>query len=124
MTEVILATLAFYLFQLMLPHLIAVARGEIAATSLLGARDQVVDNSIIVQRASRAAANMQESMIVFLPLAGLAVASSTSVAETATIWLGLRVAHLITYLLGISFIRTLIWYGTLYCLGSMAIALV
>ena len=66
MTEVILATLAFYLFQLMLPHLIAVARGEIAATSLLGARDQVVDNSIIVQRASRAAANMQESMIVFL----------------------------------------------------------
>ena len=80
MTEVILATLAFYLFQLMLPHLIAVARGEIAATSLL-ARDQVVDNSIIVQRASRAAANMQESMIVFLPLAGLAVANSTSVAE-------------------------------------------
>lgn len=85
MTEVILATLAFYLFQLMLPHLIAVARGEIAATYLLGARDQVVDNSIIVQRASRAAANMQESMIVFLPLAGLAVASSTSVAENATI---------------------------------------
>ena len=52
------------------------------------------------------------------------IASGTSVAETATIWLGLRVAYLITYLMGVSFIRTFIWFGSVYCLGSMAVALV
>ena len=124
MTEVVLATLAFYLLHLMLPNLIAVARGEIDAASLFGVRDETVEKSIIVRRAGRAAVNIQESMIVFLPLAGLAIASGTSVAETATIWLGLRVAYLITYLMGISFIRTFIWFGSVYCLGSMAVALV
>lgn len=124
MTEVVLATLAFYLLHLMLPNLIAVARGEIDAASLFGVRDETVEKSIIVRRAGRAAVNIQESMIVFLPLAGLAIASSTSVAETATIWLGLRVAYLITYLMGVSFIRTFIWFGSVYCLGSMAVALV
>ena len=124
MTEVVLATLAFYLLQLLLPNLIAVARGEIDAASLFGVRDETVEKSIIVRRADRAAVNIQESMIVFLPLAVLAIASGTSVAETATIWLGLRVAYLITYLMGVSFIRTFIWFGSVYCLGSMAVALV
>ena len=124
MTEVVLATLAFYLLHLMLPNLIAVARGEIDAASLFGVRDETVEKSIIVRRAGRAAVNIQESMIVFLPLAVLAIASGTSVAETATIWLGLRVAYLITYLMGVSFIRTFIWFGSVYCLGSMAVALV
>ena len=124
MTEVVLATLAFYLLHLMLPNLIAVARGEIDAASLFGVRDETVEKSIIVRRAGRAAVNIQESMIVFLPLAGLAIAGGTSVAETATIWLGLRVAYLITYLMGVSFIRTFIWFGSVYCLGSMAVALV
>lgn len=123
MTELVLATLALYLLQLMLPNLIAVARGEIDAASLFGVRDTTVEKSIIVRRAERSAINLQESMIVFLPLAGLAIASGTSVAETATIWLGLRVAYLFTYLMGISFIRTFIWFGTVYCLGSMAVAL-
>jgi uncharacterized MAPEG superfamily protein len=124
MTEVVLATLAFYLFQLMLPNLIAVARGEIDAKILFGVRDATVEKSTIVRRADRAAVNIQESMIVFLPLAGLAIASGTSVAETATIWLGLRVAYLITYVMGISFIRTFIWFGSVYCLGVMAVALI
>ena len=124
MTEVVLATLALYLLQLMLPNLIAVARGEIAAKSLFGGRDETVEKSIIVCRAGRAAVNLQESMIVFLPLAALAIANGTSVAETATIWLGLRLAYLITYLMGVAFIRTFIWFGTVYCLGEMAVALV
>ena len=55
MTEVVLATLAFYLLHLMLPNLIAVARGEIDAASLFGVRDETVEKSIIVRLAGRAA---------------------------------------------------------------------
>ncbi len=124
MTEVVLATLAFYLLQLLLPNLIAVARGEIDAASLFGVRDGTVEKSTIVRRADRAAVNIQESLLVFLPLAVLAIGTDTSVAETATIWLGLRVAYLFTYLIGVSYIRTFIWLGSVYCLGSMAVALV
>jgi uncharacterized MAPEG superfamily protein len=124
MTEVVLATLAFYLFQLMLPNLIAVARGEIDAKVLFGVRDATVEKSIIVRRAERAAVNIQESLIVFLPLAALAIAGGTSVAETATIWLGLRIAYLISYVMGIAFVRTFIWFGSVYCLGLMAVALI
>ena len=124
MTEVVLATLAFYLLQLMLPNLIAVVRGEIEVASLFGGRDETIEKSIIVRRADRAANNIQESLVVFLPLAALAIVSGTSVAETAIIWLGLRVAYLITYLMGISFIRTFIWFASVFCLGAMAVALV
>ena len=124
MTEVVLATLAFYLLQLLLPNLIAVARGEIDAASLFGVRDETVEKSTIVRRADRAAVNIQESLLVFLPLAVLAIGTDTSVAETATIWLGLRIAYLFTYLIGVSYIRTFIWLGSVYCLGSMAVALV
>ena len=46
MTEVVLATLAFYLLQLMLPNLIAVARGEIDAASLFGVRDEKIENRL------------------------------------------------------------------------------
>ncbi|HAT08563.1 MAG TPA: hypothetical protein DCS39_04835 [Rhodobiaceae bacterium] len=124
MTEVVLTTLAFYLLHLMLPSLIAVARGEIDAASLFGVRDETVEKSTIVRRADRAAVNIQESLVVFLPLAVLAIGTDTPVAETATIWLGLRVAYLFAYLIGVSYVRTFIWLGSVYCLGSMAVALV
>ena len=50
--------------------------------------------------------------------------SGTNIAETATIWLGLRIAYLITYLMAVSYVRTFIWLGSVYFLGVMAFALV
>ena len=93
----------------MLPNLIAVARGEIEAASFVGGRDETIEKSIIVRRAGRAAVNIQESMIVFLPLAGLAIASGTSLRNRHHL-AGPAGRYLITYLMGISFIRTFIWF--------------
>jgi uncharacterized MAPEG superfamily protein len=124
MTDVLLATLAFYLLQLMLPNLIGVARGEIKPAFLFGGRDETVEKSVPVLRAERASANIQESLVVFLPLSVLAIIGDAATAEIATIWLGLRVAYLITYLTGVSYIRTFIWFASVFCLGSMALALV
>ncbi len=124
MTDILLATLAFYLFHLVLPSLIAVARGEAGAPLLLGGRDNDIERSIPVRRAQRASNNMIESLIVFLPLAVLGITNNAAIAETATIWLALRIAYLITYMTGVSYIRTFIWFGSVYCLGAMAYALV
>ena len=124
MTEVLLAALAFYLLQLMLPSLMAVARGEVTTAALFAQRDQPVEKSIPVGRADRAAKNIQESMLVFVPLLAMGIVTDTNLAGLATVWLGLRIAYLITYVLGIAYIRTFIWFGSIYCLGAMAVALV
>jgi uncharacterized MAPEG superfamily protein len=124
MTEIIIATLILYLAQLILPNMIAVARKELDNSYLFGPRDEAAGTSAVPQRAKRAAVNMQESMIVFLPLAALAVATSAPVAEIATVWLGLRLAYLVTYLMGVGYIRTLIWMASVVCLALMAIELV
>lgn len=124
MTEIIIATLILYLAQLLLPNMIAVARKELDKSYLFGPRDEAAGTSAVPQRAKRAAINMQESMIVFLPLAALAVATSAPVAEIATVWLGLRLAYLVTYLMGVGYVRTLIWMASVVCLALMAIELV
>ena len=124
MTEIILATLILYVAQLLAPNMIAFMRKEVPNSYLYGARDEAADISIIPQRAKRAAVNMQESMIVFMPLAVLATATGAPVAETATIWFGLRIAYLVTYLMGVNYIRTIIWMASVVCLALMAVALV
>ena len=124
MTEIIIATLILYLAQLLLPNMIAVARKELDKSYLFGPRDEAAGTSAVPQRAKRAAINMQESMIVFLPLAALAVATSAPVAEIATVWLGFRLAYLVTYLMGVGYVRTVIWMASVVCLALMAIELV
>ena len=124
MTEIILATLVLYLAQLMLPNMIAALRKEVDVSFLFGSRDEGSSTSLAPARAKRAAVNMQESMIVFLPLAMLATATGAPVAEAATVWLGLRVAYLVTYLMGVQYIRTFIWMASVICLALMAIEMV
>jgi uncharacterized MAPEG superfamily protein len=67
---------------------------------------------------------LQESLLIFIPLALLAISSQAGVAETATIWLGLRVAYLITYAMGLRHVRTIIWTISMVYLYLMGAALV
>ena len=69
----------------MLPNLIGVARGEIKPAFLFGGRDETVEKSVPVLRAERASANIQESLVVFLPLSVLAIIGDAATAEIATI---------------------------------------
>lgn len=123
MIELIFATLGLYIIQLLLPNMLAAARGEVAIDYLVGARDGQPELSDLVLRARRAAVNMQESLLLFLPLAVLAAGSGAAANEAAAVWLGLRVAHLLTYLMGLKHVRTLIWMASLVCLALMAAAL-
>ena len=124
MLEIIFATLVLYVVQLLLPPQMAFFRKEVDLGFLVGARDTQPEFSELVSRAKRAAVNLQESLLIFLPLAVLAVVGNVDTAETAAIWLGLRVAYLITYLMGLKHVRTLIWTGSLICLYLMGAALV
>ncbi len=124
MLEILIAALVFYLVQLLVPSVLGLIRGETSLAYLASARDETPTRSPVLQRARRAAVNMQESLFIFLPLMLLAISRDVNVAEIATVWLGLRVAYMVLYMMGISHIRTIIWTLSIICLFQLGAALI
>ena len=125
MLEIILITGFLVFLQLILPTVLAVATGSASANYLTGPRDVPMENiSPSVARAKRAANNLLETLPVFLTLAVLSVIMEAQTAELAAIWLGLRVAYVCASLMHVDYIRTLIWFGSVFCLIMMGLALI
>ena len=125
MLEIILVTGLLVFLQLTLPTMLAVATGSATARYLAGPRDAPMENmAASVARAKRASNNLLETLPVFLTLAVLSIIMEVQTAELAAIWLGLRVAYLFAYLMHIDYIRTLIWFGSVFCLIMMGLALI
>ena len=125
MLEIILITGLLVFLQLILPTMLAVATGSATANYLAGPRDVPMENmAASVARAKRAGNNLLETLPVFLTLAVLSIIMEVQTAELAAIWLGLRVAYVFAYLMHIDYIRTLIWFGSVFCLIMMGLALI
>ena len=125
MLEIILITGLLVFLQLTLPTMLAVATGSATANYLAGPRDVPMENmAASVARAKRAGNNLLETLPVFLTLAVLSIIMEVQIAELAAIWLGLRVAYVFAYLMAIDYIRTLIWFGSIFCLIMMGLALI
>ncbi len=90
---------------------------------LLTNRDEAAPESQKFQRAKRAAANFQESYPVFLAISIIAIIQGVDITSLVTYWLVLRVLFMVTYTAGITYLRTLLWVGSLICLIMMAMAL-
>ena len=90
---------------------------------LVSNRDGSVETSAIYDRVSRAAANFQESFAAFLALCLLSMHMGIDLSATATYWLGFRIVFLASYTIGITYLRTALWLGSLGCLISMAVQL-
>ena len=91
---------------------------------LLSNREDSDEPSEMLARARRASTNLQESLPAFLALALLSMIVSVDVTSAACWWLIFRVAHGATYILGITYVRTLAWFGSIGSLIAMACALV
>ena len=125
MLEIILITGLLVFLQLILPTMLAVATGSATASYLVGPRDVPMEKmASSVARAKRAGNNLLETLPVFLTLAVLSIIMEVQTAELAAIWLGLRVSYVFAYLMGIYYIRTLIWFGSIFCLIMMGLALI
>jgi uncharacterized MAPEG superfamily protein len=125
MLEIILITGLLVFLQLTLPTMLAVATGSATARYLAGPRDVPMENmAASVARAKRAGNNLLETLPVFLTLAVLSIIMEVQTAELAAIWLGLRVAYVFAYLMHIDYIRTIIWFGSVFCLIMMGLALI
>ena len=78
----------------------------------------------MLARARRASTNLQESLPAFLALALLSMIISVDVTSAACWWLIFRVIHGATYIMGITYVRTLAWFGSIGSLIAMACALI
>jgi uncharacterized MAPEG superfamily protein len=91
---------------------------------MLSSRDQAPPQSILQQRVTRAGNNLQESLPAFLALCLLAMILQVDLSQAALAWLVLRVVYIPCYLFGITYVRSLVWVGSLACLVYMAAQLV
>ena len=64
---------------------------------------------------------LKESLFIFIPVSILSIISDIDVVMAATVWLVLRVIYCVLYYLGISYLRTIVWFLSVICLFDMAI---
>ena len=120
MIDVILLSLLLYFVHLLLPTLLLSTKH---LPYLLSSREKPLDESALVGRAKRSFSNLSETYPVFLTLSVLAVSLEINMVVAANTWLICRAMYLVVYLLGISYVRTLVWFGSVVSLVFMALAL-
>ena len=119
MIDIILLTLLFYFIQLPIPMILGLK--EVPLSYNLSSRDEEVKLPVISGRGIRALKNLKESLFIFLPLSLLSVIINVDAIMAATIWLALRVIYCALYYLGISYLRTIVWFLSIICLIDMAL---
>ncbi|MFT7528700.1 MAG: putative MAPEG superfamily protein [Arenicella sp.] len=118
MTIMIIGALALTLFQLWL--LPASLNLKNMAYLISSRDDEAPAQSVLLGRISRAGVNLQESLPAFLALSLLAMIQQIDLTQLAMIWIGLRVLYLGCYMFNVTYVRTLVWLGSLGCLIYMA----
>lgn len=113
MLILILATLLLYLLQTYLPAIImSRALGPQAMRYAGGPRDEPLPLTVNAGRAKRALENMNEAMVVFIPLALLAVhfgLDSGLAWWGAALFLAARIAYIPAYITAIGLTRSIVW---------------
>jgi uncharacterized MAPEG superfamily protein len=114
MILIVLLVLALFVLQTLLPNRFrqpAPAGEPGGLKQSLGPRDNPPPYTVVGARASRALANMQEALPVFLALAlmNLFVGPGADAITGAWIFLVARVVYVPLYLAGIPVLRTLVW---------------
>lgn len=92
--------------------------------TLVGARDNMADQGVLIARCRRANANMVEGMLMFFPLAFVAVMQNPTgqLALTgAAIFFFSRVVFAVTYWMGVPWVRTIAWFASILGLILMFI---
>lgn len=123
----ILAGLVVFVLNIYLPAGMFFLQSE-TLSSHVGPRDNDPEPSVLVGRARRSLANMQENMPIFLTLAVLAlIVDGTDMEQAvfgAQLFVFSRAAFMILYVIGVPWLRSLVYgIGLFGCLW-MALALV
>ena len=69
------------------------------------------------------ATNFQESYPAFLAIAVISMIQGVDIVSLATYWVIFRALFMVSYVAGVTYLRTGLWMGSLVCLIMMAMAL-
>ena len=121
MITIILMALALALLQIwIIPMLINIKNIGFQLSN----RDEPMNSGSLNARILRASTNLQESLPSFLALAILSIITEVDNSMLAMTWLFLRVLFFFVYAVGIPYIRSVIWIGSIACLVLMGLALI
>ncbi len=103
-------SLGLYLVMIIVQALLATRHYGLSA--LAGGRDNLAEPSTLLARANRAVGNMIESLIIFIPLALVAIYTQTTqglVLTGAALFFWGRLIYAPVYWIGLPWLRTLMW---------------
>ena len=102
------------------------ATGQVGLPPLAGNREGLPEMTGWAGRAKRAHLNMVENLVLFAALVLIAVVSQKTTALTATgaaIFFWARLVFAIVYLIGIPWLRTMVWGVSVVGMGMIAVSL-
>lgn len=125
MTIISYLLLSVLLFFVMILFQALMGIKQFGLVPLAGARDNLAEPGVMQSRAKRASANMIENMVLFVPLALVAIHSGTEgqALKGAALFFFARLAYAPLYWLGIPWLRPLAWGLSIVGLVMMFIAL-
>ncbi len=101
----------------------AAANQVVGLTTLAGNRDDVPTFTGFAGRARRAHLNMLENLVLFAALVLIAVAANKTNATTALgalIFFWARLVYAVVYLIGVPWLRTLVWFVSVIGMAMIA----
>ena len=82
---------------------------DISIYYLFSSRDKEIKSSPYFDRSKRAFNNLLETLPIFIILFFLSIIKQLDVADLLLLWLLLRFIYIPLYVLGLKYIRTLVW---------------
>ena len=82
---------------------------DISIDYLFSSRDKEIKASIYLERSKRAFTNLLETFPIFIILFFLSMIKQVDIANLSLFWLLLRLIYIPSYVLGLKYIRTLVW---------------
>ena len=119
MIELILCALGLLIVQVMAHYPMNLQHVQF----FLSNRHNEIEYSEGTLRIQRAAANLKETLPVFLTLMILGVVQGVDLTSLGIYWLVLRIAFFILYALGIEKVRSVVWILALVVLANMGLTL-
>ena len=116
MIEIILCALALLIVQVMAHYPMNLQHVQF----FLSNRHGEIEYSETSLRIQRAAANLKETLPVFLTLMILGMIQGVDLTSLGIYWLVLRIAFFILYSIGIEKVRSVVWILALLVLAVMA----
>ena len=82
---------------------------DVSIDYLFSSRDEEIKPSIYLERSKRAFTNLLETFPIFIVLIFLSMIKQMDITNLGILWLLLRLIYIPSYILGLKYIRTLVW---------------